>query len=264
MEQAVEDAIGKGFDELGKQLEATDLALKQKAVSFLIDGVRDNEHERELFSKVQHLEDLGTKSNSVSSRGAYYQHDTFFQISPISDIEAAAAKIDFGLVLAVDLSDRVVFVDAAAKPAPRPANGWPDGKAIDEYILRKTSTWAATQVDASLVQKFGREKVVVVHFPEEPPETPGLSPSPDQHRLVRTLRSLAPDTSASSFPGFGPKGKNFVSATVAPIADVADVLKTLDNTTILAVDEQRRVILIGPVADLRPPTAAGQEQAPAP
>src|SRR5688572_20995408 len=81
--KAVEEAVNKGFDELGKQFKAVDEDLKQKAVSFLIDGVRDNEHERELFSKVQHLEDTGTKSNSVLSGGSYYQNDIYFRISPI-------------------------------------------------------------------------------------------------------------------------------------------------------------------------------------
>ena len=49
------DAIDKGFDELHKQIEAADKELELRAVSFLIDGVRDDEHSRELFSKVQSL-----------------------------------------------------------------------------------------------------------------------------------------------------------------------------------------------------------------
>ena len=263
LNKAVEEAVSRGFDEIGKQLDATDKDLKQKAVSFLIEGVRDNEHERELFSQVQRLEDAGTKSNSVSSGGGYYQKDIYFRISPISDMEAAAARIDFGLVLAVDPTDRVVLVDASAKLAPRPAQGWPGAKAIDDYVVRKTATWAVTQVGADLVKKFGTENVVVVHMPEEPRETPGVSLSPDKHPLVAKLRTLAPETLASNFPGFGPKGKNFVTATVAPIQKLDDVVKALDGAEILAVDEQRRVILIGNLADLKPPRAEVKELAPA-
>ena len=87
-----------------------------------------------------------------------------------------------------------------------------------------------TQASSDLVKKFGPEKVVVVYIPEEPSETPGLSPSPDKHPLIKKLRTLAPETLTSSFPGFGPQGKNFVTATVAPIQKLDDVVKALETS----------------------------------
>ena len=81
--------------------------------------------------------------------------------------------------------------------------------------------------------------------------------------MVLERAGLAPETLTSSFPGFGPKGKNFVTATVAPIQKLDDVVKALDGAVILAVDEKLHVILIGKVADLKPPKAEVKEPAPA-
>jgi hypothetical protein len=260
--QEVEEAVAKSLEELGKQVEATDKDLKQKAVSFLIDGVRDNEHERELFTKVQQLEDAGAKSNSVLSGAGYYQKDNYFRISPISDIEAAAAKIDFGRVLALDPANRIILLDASAEPAPRPAQGWPGAKTLDEYVIRKTMSWAAMQAEAGLIKKFGREKVIVVYLPEAVQDTPGVSPSPEKHPLILKLRELAPETLASTFPGFGPQGKHFVVATVAPVEKLDDAVQALGGAALLGADEQQRVILVGDLADLKPPAAESKEPAP--
>lgn len=251
--KAVEEAVNKGLDELGKQLDATNKDLEQKAVSFLIDGVRDHEHQRELFSKVQRLEDAGAKSNEVLSRGAYHQKDIYFRISPISDMEAAAAQIDFGLVLAVDPADRVMVVDASAKPAPRPEKGWPGAKAVDQYVLRKAKTWAAGWAYAPVVKKFGPEKVVVVAIRADQSAAP----------IVKKLRTLVPDLSITDGPDFGVRNTPFTIASVAPVEKLADVVKALDGQPILTVDEARRVVIVADLAELKPPRAEAKEAAPA-
>src|SRR5688500_13138922 len=87
---------------------------------------------------------------------------------------------------------------AALQPIPQatPTRLVPSAQAINEYVILKTITWAATQAE-----KFGPDKVIVVYLPEEPQETPGVSPSPDKHPLILKLRMLAPETRPSSFPG---------------------------------------------------------------
>ena len=122
--EAVEEGVHKAFDELDKQIEAANKELEEKAVAFLIDGVRDDKHSRELSSKVQGLKDAGTKSRFFDLQGnCYYRNDTYFRVSPLSDLAAAVQKIAFGLVVAVDPAERIVLVDASAKPAARPATG---------------------------------------------------------------------------------------------------------------------------------------------
>jgi hypothetical protein len=219
--------------------------LNELNVSFLIDGVRDAEHERRLSAKVQALRDAGAASHNYGHKGAYYDADTFFEVSPVSDLEAAAAKVDFGRVLAVDPATRVLLIDAAAKPTPRPAEGWPGSEALDAYAVRKSAVFAAKQAYEERVKKFGREKVVVVCMPEQP------GPA-DAHPIVVKLRGLAPETTATPFPGFGPQQKNFTYATVAPIENMEDVVKVLAGEPILAVDKERRIVLVGDLAALKP------------
>jgi hypothetical protein len=248
---AISNAMSAAMSEMGKQLAAADKEMDRKSVTILIDGVRDDAHHSELYAKVQHVEDSGTKNNRIATWGGYYQHDALIRISPVSDIQAAAEKIDFGLVLAVDETTRVILLDASAKPAARPPNGWPGAEAIKAHAVRKTLTYAAGQAFEPLVTQFGADKVVVVWMPEQKGASRDSHPSPDDHPLVKKLRAIAPQTICHSLD-FGPKNAYFVSATIAPAPSFADVMKNLEGSPILASDEKSRVVIVGDVNDLIP------------
>ncbi|MBI3865631.1 MAG: hypothetical protein HY290_27475 [Planctomycetia bacterium] len=242
---------------ISKELDAATQRLNANAVGFVIDGVRDDAHRRELSQKIQSLKDSDTGDSSFTSDGAYHQRDTYFRVSPIRDIEDAANRIDFGRVLSVDPKERTILVDAAAERSERPADGWPGSKAFEQYILQQVRN-AATPYQG-LVDKFGRDKVVVIWAPEESMEEPGLHPSPDKHPMVTELRKFAPETLASS-SDFGPRHYYFVMITVAPVSDLADVVKKFEGISTLVIDEERRSIIVADLADLKPIGAKTSEQ----
>jgi hypothetical protein len=250
-EKPIAEIVKDETDDVTKQIDAAAAALEQQAVSFLIDGARDGQHANELFAKVHGLTDAGTKQPTAHARGGY-GNGMYFRISPISDIEAAAAKVDFGLVVAVDPVERIILMDASAKPAPRPPQGWPGTKAIDQYVVRKTAL-QFERYPKDLIKQFGRDKVVVVCLP-----FPG-----NQHTLKR-LSTLAPDTYAAEyFPGSGPQQTIFMFYAVAPVAKVSDVVKLLDDVGSLTVDEERRIIIVD-LPSLRPRPPEAKEPRPVP
>jgi hypothetical protein len=241
--------------EVAKDL--TDIQLEELTVWFLIDGVRDNENE--LRSKVTALKDAEPKGFASFGGGQYGRADRWFRMSPIKDLEATAAKIDFGLVLAVDPVDRVILMDASAKPAPRPEKGWPGSKVIDEYIQRMVAK-RFENYDEGLVKKLGRDKVVTV-----------LMPGEVNISIVKKLQALAP-VETDQYPGFyGPQKTSranfpthyFVLCVVAPIEKVSDVVKALDGAPNLVVAEEQRVVIVDFPA-LKPRWAAAKAEKPAP
>lgn len=238
--------------------------LKQLAVWFMISGVRDNNHENELQKKIVALKD--DEEGRISQGGGNYgPADRCHSISPIKDLEAAAVKVDFGLVLAVDPVDRVILVDASAKSMPRPEKGWPGTKVIDEYILRAVAK-RCKDWDIDLVEKLGPEKVVAVVMPGDgrtgDNDMGGLNGS-----IIKKLNTLAPVKTRHN-PGFyGPRGSQgldyFVLCVVAPIEKFSDVVKVLDGVPDVAVDEERRVVIVG-FSALKPGWTEVKEQKPAP
>jgi hypothetical protein len=247
-EKDIEKSTNKGVDDPKKQIEHTERELAQLQVSFLIDGVRDNKHSGELYAKVQGLKDASAKSMIVGARNGYGkpsgpsapQPDQCIQISPISNMEAAAAKIDFGLVVAVDPVDRVILVDASAKPAPRPEKGWPGAKAIDQYVTRKIALFFDAKSFASEpLKQFGRDKLVIVCVSKEF-QSAGV---------LDKLKSLA-EVTATEYRDIEvdlcPRDDARVTLyTIAPIAKMSDVSKVLAGTENVGVDEELRFVLIG-------------------
>jgi len=257
----IDEAVKKGSGDIGKQIENAERALEELAISFLIDGVRDEKHNGELFHKVQGLRDTGAKNSSVNHGGAYGKDDRYFRISPISDIEAAAAKIDFGRVVAVDAVDRVIVLDASAKSAPRPGKGWPGAKAVDQYVIRKIAT-RFERPDPDLVKTFGRDKVVVVCVPS----IVDLKLRVLQVNLpiIQKLEKLGPVSTSQGYPGtYGPQQHSYNISTLAPIAKLSDVVKALDGVANLAVDDERRVVIVD-LLTLKPRPAKVKEQPSAP
>jgi len=252
IEKEIGDGIKKGFEELGEQMKRLDRELEERAVSFLIQDVRDEQHKSTLFAKVQRLEDAQTKSNSVSSGGNYADRGCYFRISPISDIEAAAAKIDFGKVLAVDPVARVIVVNASASSAPRPPEGWPGPDAVEQFIVRTVVTRFARE-GADEARKYGRDKVVVI-----------CMPNAASAALIKKLETLAPISTSHGYPGtFGPNQTDYVLSTMAPVAKFSDVVKALEGTPNLAVDEEKRIIIVD-VPALKPRPARAKDHASAP
>jgi hypothetical protein len=245
IDNAISNGIAKAFVEMDKKMEE----IQAKNVTFLVDGERDETHKREIFSKLQRLEDdEGRTNNNVwTGYGYMNQTDACIGVGPISDMQAAAAKIDFAQVLAVDEKARVILLDASAQPAARPPDGWPGADAIKAYAIRKTISYAPMQVVEETVKELGRDHVVVVWMPEQK----GLSP--DDHPIVKQLRSIAPKTLCHVW-GYGPKNSGFVCATIAPAPNFGEIVKAVQGLPIIATDEKLRVILIGDVNDLLPQT----------
>jgi len=184
IEKDIGDGIKKGFEELGEQMKRVDRELEERAVSFLIQDVRDEQHKSTLFAKVQRLEDAQTKSNSVPCGGNYADRGCYFRISPISDIEVAAA---------------VICMPNAASAA-----------------------------------------------------------------LIKKLEPLAPISTSHGYPGtFGPHQTDYVLSTMAPVAKFSDVVKALEGTPNLAVDEEKRIIIVD-VPALKPRPARAKDHASAP
>lgn len=235
--------------------------LKQLAVWFMIRGVRDDNHDNELQKKVVALKD-DEEGRILQGGGNYGPADRCHCISPIKDLEAAALKVDFGLVLAVDPVDRVILVDASAKPMPRPEKGWPGTKVIDEYILR-TVAKRCKDWDVELVEKFGHEKVVAVLMPGD-----GRTGADGGHNdsLFKKLQTLAPVKILHNPNFYGPRGSQgldyFVLCVVGPIEKFSDVVKVLDGVPNVAVDEERRVVIVG-FSALKPGWTEVKEQKPA-
>lgn len=234
--------------------------IEERTVWFILHGVRDNKHDHELHMKVVALKDAEPKGYISFGGGNYGAADRCMRVSPIRDLEAAAAKVDFGLVLAVDPVDRVILVDLSAKPAPRPEKGWSGTKVIDEYIQR-TVAKRFEDYDATLVKKHGKDKVVVVL----------LRGDGGTDSVVKKLQTLAPVEKYQE-PGFyGPQQTSlatlpthyFVLCVVAPIEKFSDVVKALDGVPNLAVDEERRVVIVDFPA-LKPRWEAAKEEKPAP
>ncbi len=226
-------------------------------VSFLIDDRRDVEDDvyawapADLVAKLAALaDDEGGKDGVIVARQEINRGGQAFAYPRvkvgIKDLEAAAAKIDFGRVVALDPANRIVVVDVSAKPVPRPAEGWPGAKAVEQYVIRKTAIFAARHAHADSVKKFGRDKVVVVFLPDQ--HGSALADSP----VLQKLRKIAPETMTTSIEKFGPKYKGVTLATVAPVQDVGDVVTALEGTTVLSADKERRVVLLGDAADLKP------------
>lgn len=246
--ESVDKALDKVGSEIHKQRETVKMELRERAVSFLVDGLHDDQHIRALYSKIEALSDPGADNHSFKNCGAYYQSDTCFFTSPITDMETAVANIDFGLVLAVDPNHRVVLIDVSEESNPRPFKDQPGAEVIKEYVLRKTATFAASRVDTRLVERFGGDNVVVVWMPDQPGTNPKSQP------VVTHLRELAPETRAANYTGFGPRNSSFAVATVAPVNEFSQVVEALEGETILAADEEQRVVILGELAELMPET----------
>lgn len=247
-QKEIDDDAKRGFDGLGEQMKRAERELEERAVSFLIKGVSDEQHKSVLFSKVQRLMDVQAKSNSVSSGGSYADGGSYFRISPISDIDVAAARIDFGNVLAVDPVARVIVVDALAPSAPRPEKGWPGAEAVEQFIIRAVVARFARE-GADLAKTHGRDRVVVI-----------CMPNAASAALVKKLEPLAPISTSHGYPGtFGPQQTDYVLSTMAPVARFGDVVKALEGTPNLAVDEEKRIIIVD-VPALKPRPASAKDQ----
>jgi hypothetical protein len=235
---------------------------ESQAVSFLVDGMRAPDDQDRLARILTSLSGPGAE---CIARGAYEQQDCYFRVRPISDLQAAVEKIEFGHVLAVDPTDRVVLVDLLGKPAPKPADGWPGAKIIDEYVLRKTVTWAARYarhdwvVHHDWAKKFGPENIVVVALFEQPASN---TVSASEHPVIKQLQAIAPEVCVSMYPEFGPQAASVVIGIVAPIK-VSDLVKALQKKVgILTFDEQQHVVLLGALADLKPRRPSGTKSLP--
>jgi hypothetical protein len=216
--------------------------LEERQVSFLVDGVRDEAHRNELAGKVQALRDPGTKSHEFGSSVGYADHDAFFEMSPISDLKTLPGKVGFGRVLAVDPALRIVLIDANDAGGLAIVLG--GGKEIDRYAINKSTKFADKMAFPGSVTRHGRDKVVVVCLPQRPAP-------PEGDPAVLKLRALAPETLETP-ADFGPQQKGFTYVTVAPIDSVDKVVEALSGEPILAVSGDRRVVLVGDVADLKP------------
>ncbi len=251
-QQQAADSFRRGLGEFQGQVAAAEKQLKVQEVAVVVDGVRDSTHNAEISHKVQQLKDPDSTSHSFSSRGSTYSgSDSLFVISPILDVVDAADRIDFGRVTGVDVANRTILVDAGVEKTERPTDGWPGSDAIDQFILKRAVAAASVAAVQSLVDKYGRDKVVVIRVPEEPVNAEGVHPSPDLHPLVPKIREVAPE-SLTSTDDCGPQGQYYVTITVAPMDDVAAVLKLLGEKKPLVVDAAARVILIGDIDRLRP------------
>jgi hypothetical protein len=234
------------------QTDFTDEDFQRLAVWFLLQSVRDEEQYYQLRAQASELKDAKPE-NTISLGGGYYNtHDSWIRLSPVSDVQAAAAKIDFGKVLAVDPAARVILIDPAAEPEPAPADGWPGSDVIDKYILAAVAR-KFEHVDAQpFAEKVGRDKLVVVLVPGPVEE--------DSDPLVQKLRKVATTSTEKVYPGFygarsilgGNPGQAFFSlCVVGPIENVSDVAQALDGVPDVVVDEERRLIVVG-CPDLKP------------
>jgi hypothetical protein len=228
--------------QLAEQMEQRNLDLEKQKLILLVDGIRDIEHKESVSTSVERLINTESGNWSVASKGGY-GHSSFISISPVADVEAAAAKIDFGTVLAVDCEQRTIVVDAGAKPIARPAAGWPGARGVREFIGRKTAAWAVENAAEDLIQEVGAEKALIVCYPGSTDEDAWSDASDAQLQELATKHEGSVRTTCA-YPSQG----DCRIATIGPIASVPEFVEAL-APSVLWTDEKLRVIVLERPAD---------------
>ncbi|MCA8995698.1 MAG: hypothetical protein KDA80_01895 [Planctomycetaceae bacterium] len=248
--EELNEIVGELAEEVENQRRMANKELDRLEVAFVIMNVRDTDSDEMLATEVKSLIDVRAKNSRFSSSGSCYDHtDRLFRASPVSDIQAAAQRIGFGLVLAIDSESRSILINASRPPVRRPESGWPGPKEFRRHILASTVSFAEKRASERLVKAYGPEQVVVVWMPSEKVAEGTFGPT---KQVVEKLRGLSPETEISNWPQYGPRNADFTRLSVAPVDEIQTVVEALDGESILAVDAERRVILLGEMSALIP------------
>lgn len=226
--------------QFAEQMKKRMADLERTNLILLIDGQRDQEHRTQIQSRAEALLDKSSGNWHVSTMGGYgscYK----IQISPVADVEVAAAKIDFGAVLAVDIVKRTIVVDVGAEAAPRPKTGWPGADAVRAYIGRQLGSSFAK--DAS----FKRKKAelgdsVVVGYPRESAEDEWAK-GIDMQLQKLAAEQQAKVVTVDSYQTLDP----YRVAILEPIADPAAITAALANEVQWHDESERLLVLQSPV-----------------
>jgi len=226
-------AIEEHFTEQMKERQA---ALEQSNLILLIDGLRDQEHRIRIQSRAEALLDKNSGNWQVSTTGGYGSCHKI-QVSPVADVEAAAARIDFGAVLGVDIAKRTIVVNVESDATPRPETGWPGADAVRAYIGRQLGSSFAK--DAKLKRKTAEiGDAVVIGYPRDSDNgewAQAIDVKLQKMAAEQQARVVTVDSCQTLDP--------YRVAIIEPIADPAAIVAALGGNVLWNDEAQRLIVL---------------------
>lgn len=225
--------------QLTKQMELQEADLEKRQLILLIDGIRDEAHYAAIEEKAAKLLDKQGNYSMVTKGGP--GGTTHIAISPITDVDKTIEKIDFGAVVAFDPDTRTLVINASSMPKPRPADGWPGSKGVQEFLGRKMASWAAKSADKSMLKSNGPMKTVVVAYPGSTSENPWADAIDDR------LTKYGKDNKVEIHHVYTyAANREFRVATLGPVEDMAKLVKILGDDVSWADETHRAIVLERP------------------
>ncbi len=241
--------------QMAEQFDKRAVDLEKGKLILLVDGIRDREHSDQIQESVETLLDKGLGNWQVMTKGGF-KNCMNMEVSPIADLEAAAAKISFGAVLGLDVEQRTMVVDANASATPRPDSGWPGADAIRGWKGRKLADGFMKDAKTSF-EKLAAEDAMIVGYPQRSHDDDAWASSIDTQlgELASTLKAEVSILYSYFYE------EDYRIATVGPVANPDDIVKALGDQ-ILWKDESQRVIVLKRPADKSDTPEASTSQEP--
>jgi hypothetical protein len=232
--EAIAQKLASAFDKKYKELK--DRLDREFAILYLIcpRGGKQAPSYDALRAQVEPLlDDPKNQSTTLTGGGALFT----FQVAPVRDVEALAARMSLGRVLACDLGKRALLVEYGAKPSTK--KEWGDAAFLDRQLMLRKVENGMYGYAGMLGKEMPPEHVVTLLILD-------VGKHSGVGDLLRSLRGLLD----------GPEAKRRLKgelvleggggSVIGPVHDLDALVGKINFAEVVAHDKHLRVLVLRP------------------